>query len=172
MWVLSYDQEASRCITAHNCFEITNQWVEFLPQSCWGLPPRSSSRCPPSPPPSGKHTISMKIKVTVKEEEDDKQRALSVVFGIQWWYLTPSIRKDINEKKPFSFGHCPNHLNLLIVKSSIHWHFWRNGLFLLTKNALLKRGPKNSGMGRPPPHNSGNVRKKTFFFNWPLPLLV
>ena len=36
--------------------------------------------------------------------------------------------------------------------------------FLLTENALLKRGPKNSGMGRPPPHNSGNARKKTFFF--------
>ena len=54
--------------------------------------------------------------------------------------------------------------NLKTVKSSIHWHFWRNRLFLLTKNALLKRGPKNSGMGRPPPHNSGNARKKTFFF--------
>ena len=38
-------------------------------------------------------------------------------------------------------------------------------LFLLTKNALLKRGPKNLGMGRPPPHYSGNARKKTFFFN-------
>ena len=35
---------------------------------------------------------------------------------------------------------------------------------LLTKNVLLKRGPKNSGMGRPPPHHSGNARKKTFFF--------
>ena len=36
--------------------------------------------------------------------------------------------------------------------------------FLLTKSALLKRGPKNSGMGRPPPHPySGNARKKTFF---------
>ena len=37
-------------------------------------------------------------------------------------------------------------------------------LFLLTKTALLKRGPKNSGMGRPPPPHSGNARKKTFFF--------
>ena len=34
----------------------------------------------------------------------------------------------------------------------------------MTKNALLKRGPKNSGMGRPPPPYSGNARKKTFFF--------
>ena len=34
--------------------------------------------------------------------------------------------------------------NLKTVKSSIHWHFWRNRLFLLTKNALLKRVPKNS----------------------------
>ena len=25
------------------------------------------------------------------------------------------------------------------------------GIFLLTKNAFLKGGPKNSGMGRPPP---------------------
>ena len=59
------------------------------------------------------------------------------------------------------------------VKSSIHWHFWRNRLFLLTKNALLKRGPKNSGMGRPPPHHSGNARKKTFFFfHWGLPLYM
>ena len=37
--------------------------------------------------------------------------------------------------------------NLKTVKSSKHWHFWRNRLFLLTKNALLERGPKNSGMG-------------------------
>ena len=28
--------------------------------------------------------------------------------------------------------------NLKTVKSSIHWHFWRNRLFLLTKNALLE----------------------------------
>ena len=57
-------------------------------------------------------------------------------------------------------GICPRRLATLP-----HWHFWRNRLFLLTKNALLKRGPKNSGMGRPhcPPH-SGNARKKTFFF--------
>ena len=34
----------------------------------------------------------------------------------------------------------------------------------MTKNALLKRGPKNSGMGRPPPPpHLGNARKKTFF---------
>ena len=26
-----------------------------------------------------------------------------------------------------------------------------------------KKGPKNSGMGRPPPPHSGNARKKTFF---------
>ena len=35
--------------------------------------------------------------------------------------------------------------------------------FLLTKNALLEKGPKNSGVGRPPPPHSGNARKKTFF---------
>ena len=36
----------------------------------------------------------------------------------------------------------------------------------MTKNALLKRGPKNMGMGRPPqPYHSGNARKKTFFFS-------
>ena len=30
--------------------------------------------------------------------------------------------------------------------------------FLLTKNALLEKGPKNSGMGRPhPPPHSGNA---------------
>ena len=28
-----------------------------------------------------------------------------------------------------------------------------------------KKGPKNLGMGRPPPHHLGNARKKTFFFN-------
>ena len=38
-------------------------------------------------------------------------------------------------------------------------------LFLLTKNALLVKGPKNSGMGRPlPPPHSGIAQKKTFFF--------
>ena len=37
-------------------------------------------------------------------------------------------------------------------------------VFLLSKNALLKRGPKNLGMGRSPPPYSGNARKKTFFF--------
>ena len=36
-------------------------------------------------------------------------------------------------------------------------------LFLLTKKALLERGPKNLGKGRPPPPYSGNARKKTFF---------
>ena len=33
---------------------------------------------------------------------------------------------------------------------------------LLTKNALLERGPKNSGMGRPPP---SFARKKTLSLN-------
>ena len=32
------------------------------------------------------------------------------------------------------------------VKSSIHWHFWRNRLFLLTKNALLTGDPNNRGV--------------------------
>ena len=35
--------------------------------------------------------------------------------------------------------------------------------FYWPKNALLKRGPKNLGMGRPSPPHSGNARKKTFF---------
>ena len=31
---------------------------------------------------------------------------------------------------------------------------------------MVEKGPKNSGMGRRPPHlNSGNARKKTFFFH-------
>ena len=35
----------------------------------------------------------------------------------------------------------------------------------MTKNALLEKGPKNSGMCRPPPPpHLGNARKKTFFF--------
>ena len=38
-------------------------------------------------------------------------------------------------------------------------------LFLLTKNALLKRGPKNSGMGRPPPPLFGQCPKENVFFN-------
>ena len=42
---------------------------------------------------------------------------------------------------------------------------------LLTKNAVLKRGPKISGMGRPPPYHSGNARKKTFFFLQLMPSL-
>ena len=29
---------------------------------------------------------------------------------------------------------------------------------------MVKKGPKNSGIGRPPPPFSGNARKKTFFF--------
>ena len=49
------------------------------------------------------------------------------------------------------------------IKSAIHWHFWRNRLFLLTKNALLERGPKNSGMGRPPP-SFGQCPKENVFF--------
>ena len=50
------------------------------------------------------------------------------------------------------------------VKSSIHWHFWRNILFLLVKNALLKIGPKISGMGRPPPPSFGQCPKENVFF--------
>ena len=36
----------------------------------------------------------------------------------------------------------------------------------MTKNTLLEKGPKSSGMGRPPPSppHSGNARRKTFFF--------
>ena len=45
----------------------------------------------------------------------------------------------------------------------IHWHFWRNRLFLLTKNALLKRGPKNSGMGRLPLPSFGQCPKENVF---------
>ena len=41
---------------------------------------------------------------------------------------------------------------------------WRNRLFLLTKNALLKRGPKNSGMGRPPPPIIRAMLKRKRFF--------
>ena len=47
-------------------------------------------------------------------------------------------------------------------KKHLKVHFWRNRLFLLTKIALFEKGPKNSGMGRPPPL-FGNARKKTFF---------
>ena len=35
---------------------------------------------------------------------------------------------------------------------------------LLTKNALLKRGPKNPGMGRPPPPSFGQCPKENVFF--------
>ena len=48
------------------------------------------------------------------------------------------------------------------------------GIFEEIDSFYLKRGPKNSGMGRPPPpQNSGNARKKTFFFieTFFLPLL-
>ena len=41
--------------------------------------------------------------------------------------------------------------NLKTVKSSINWHFWRNRLFLLTKNALLEKGPKKSAWLDHPP---------------------
>ena len=34
----------------------------------------------------------------------------------------------------------------------------------MTKNALLKRGPKNSGMGRPPPIIRAMPERKRFFF--------
>ena len=49
------------------------------------------------------------------------------------------------------------------IKSAIHWHFWRNRLFLLTKNALLERGPKNSGRGSPPPLIRAMPERKRFF---------
>ena len=48
--------------------------------------------------------------------------------------------------------------------SSIHWHFLRNRLFLLTKNALLEKGPKNSGMCRLPPPSFGQCPKENFCF--------
>ena len=35
---------------------------------------------------------------------------------------------------------------------------------ILTKNALLKRGPKNSGMGRPSPPSFGQCPKENVFF--------
>ena len=63
--------------------------------------------------------------------------------------------------------------NLKTVKSSIYWHFWRNRLFLLTKNALLKRGPKNLGMGRPPsPLFRAMSERKRFFSIDPFPYSV
>ena len=34
----------------------------------------------------------------------------------------------------------------------------------MTKNALLKRGPKNSGIGRPPPPSFGQCPKENVFF--------
>ena len=49
------------------------------------------------------------------------------------------------------------------VKSSIHWHFLRNRLFLLTKMHFQKEGQKIRAWVDPP-HHSGNARKKTFFF--------
>ena len=36
--------------------------------------------------------------------------------------------------------------------------------FLLTKNALLEKGPKNSGMGRPPLPSFGQSPKENVFF--------
>ena len=42
--------------------------------------------------------------------------------------------------------------------------FFRNRLFLLTKKALLERGPKNSGIGRPPPL-FGQCPKENVFFS-------
>ena len=42
--------------------------------------------------------------------------------------------------------------------------FFRNRLFLLTKKALLERGPKNSGIGRPPPLIRAMPERKRFFF--------
>ena len=61
-------------------------------------------------------------------------------------------------------GICPRRLATLP-----HWHFWRNRLFLLTKNALLKRGPKNLGMGTPPIIRAIPERKRFFFFVDPFP---
>ena len=40
----------------------------------------------------------------------------------------------------------------------------------MTKNALLEKGPKNSGMGRPPPPSFGQCPKENVFFHWCLPL--
>ena len=57
----------------------------------------------------------------------------------------------------------------LTIESAIHWHFWRNRLFLLTKNALLKRGPKKSGMGRPPPIIRAMPERKRLFSVDPFP---
>ena len=37
-------------------------------------------------------------------------------------------------------------------------------LFLLTKNALIEKGPKNSDMGRPPPPLFGQYPKENVFF--------
>ena len=49
-----------------------------------------------------------------------------------------------------------------LKNSSIHWHFWRNRLFLLAKNALLEKGPTNSGIVRPPrPPPSANNHTHT-----------
>ena len=49
----------------------------------------------------------------------------------------------------------------------------QNRLFLLTKNALLKRGPKNSGIGRPPPSplTRAMPERKRFFSIGPFPNL-
>ena len=41
--------------------------------------------------------------------------------------------------------------------------FFRNSLFLLTKKALLERGPKNLGMGIPPPLIRAMPKRKHFF---------
>ena len=40
----------------------------------------------------------------------------------------------------------------------------------MTKNRLLERGQKNSGMGRPPPLIRAMPERKRFFFHWGLPL--
>ena len=128
------------------------------------------------------------------------------MLNVKCQSLLVCVREEVNRKKTFSFGHCPNFLtpppwpqfgqlgplfsdvkiqdlkvslelrilyvlynilyicNLKTVKSSIHWHFWRNRLFLLTKHALLKRGPKNSGRGKPPPPSFGQCPKENVFF--------
>ena len=44
--------------------------------------------------------------------------------------------------------------------------------FYWPKMHFLKRGPKNSGMGRPPPIIRAMPERKRFFFHWGLPLAL
>ena len=48
-------------------------------------------------------------------------------------------------------------------KHTINVKFESKIAILRTVSCQKKGGPKNPGMGRPPPHHSGNARKKTFF---------